>query len=379
MVCGGQSAAGERYLVHVRPFIGVIALALIGACNRQPAAAATQSSAAPAPKPAATGSQPPAPASGAATPAAPGAPQEPEKPKPVPAVLPQVLAKIDGQPVGREELEKAVKDAEARAGRTVPAEERDAVYRGLLDRVILFKLLASEAKVRGITVTPQEVTDRLAQIKQQFPSEAEFQKELTKRHTTLAQLQEDQQRDLLNAKTIEAEVAPRLTVTPADLDAFYKQNPQQFKEPETIRASHILFSVAKDATPAAKQAARSEAEGVLKRARAGEDFAALAKQYSKDPGSAAVGGDLNFFPRGQMVPAFDTAAFALKPGQISDLVESEFGLHIIKLTDRRDGRTVPLAEVKDRLEDFLKQRKQQELVQQYLLGLKTKYRVEVLI
>jgi peptidyl-prolyl cis-trans isomerase C len=361
--------------VYVRPFIGVIALILVGACNRQPAAAASQTAAAGTATPASST----APAAG--QPAAAGAPAQPveEKPKPVPTVLPQVCAKIDGAPVGREELEAAVKDAEARAGRPVPPTERDAVYRGLLDRVILFKLLANEAKVRGVTVTPQEVTERIAQIKQQFPSEAEFQKELAKRHTTMAQLQEEQRRDLVNAKTIEAEVAPKLAVTDADLDTFYKANPDQFKEQETVRASHILFSVAKDAAPAAKLATKTEAEGVLKRVKAGEDFAALAKQYSKDPGSAAVGGDLNFFPKGQMVPPFDAAAFAMKPGDISDLVETDFGYHIIKLTEKRTGRTVPLAEVKDRLSEFLKQRKQQELVQQYLLGLKTKYKVEVLL
>ncbi len=362
--------------MYVRPFIGVIALVLVGACNRQPAAAASQTAAGTT---AAPGSTPAQPAAGQPAAAAPGAQPAEEKPKPVPAVLPQVCATINGAPVGRDELEVAVKDAEARAGRTVPPTERDAVYRGLLDRVILFKLLASEAKVRGVTVTPQEITDRVAQIKQQFPSEAEFQKELTKRHTTMAQLEEEQRRDLLNAKTIEAEVAPRLAVTDADLDTFYKANPDQFKEQETVRASHILFGVAKDAAPAAKLATKTEAEGVLKRVKAGEDFAALAKQYSKDPGSAAVGGDLNFFPKGQMVPAFDAAAFALKPGEISDLVETEFGFHIIKLTDKRTGRIVPLAEVKDRLTEFLKQRKQQELVQQYLSSLKAKYRVEVLL
>jgi peptidyl-prolyl cis-trans isomerase C len=361
--------------VYVRPFIGVIALILVGACNRQPAAAASQTAAAGTATPASTTAQAGQPAAAGA----PGAQPVEEKPKPVPAVLPQICAKIDGQPVGREELETAVKDAEARAGRPVPPTERDAVYRGLLDRVILFKLLANEAKVRGVTVTPQEVTERIAQIKQQFPSEAEFQKELTKRHTTMAQLQEEQRRDIVNAKTIEAEVAPKLAVTDADLDAFYKANPDQFKEQEQVRASHILFSVAKDAAPAAKLATKTEAEGVLKRVKAGEDFAALAKQYSKDPGSAAVGGDLNFFPKGQMVPPFDAAAFAMKPGDISDLVETDFGYHIIKLTEKRTGRIVPLAEVKDRLSEFLKQRKQQELVQQYLLSLKAKYKVEVLL
>ena len=364
--------------MYVRPFIGVMALVLVTGCNRQPAAASQTAAATPGASTAAT----PAAGQPAATPAAgqPAAGQPAEAPpKPVPATLPQVLATINGQPVGREELESAVKDAEARAGRAVPANERDAVYRGLLDRVILMKLLASEAKVRGIAVTPQEVTERIAQIKQQFPSEAEFQKELTKRSTTMAQLQEEQRRDLVNAKTIEAEVAPRLTVTDQDLDAFYKGNPDQFKEPETARASHILFGAAKDAPAAEKAKIKAEAEGVLKRVKSGEHFAALAKQYSKDPGSAAVGGDLNYFPKGQMVPAFDAAVFAMKPGEISNLVETEFGFHIIKLTDRRTDRVVPLAEVKDRLSEFLKQRKQRELVEQYLLSLKAKYRVEVLI
>ena len=168
--------------MYVRPFIGILALVLVGACNRQPAAA-SQTTAAPAAAPAPKPAQPAAgqPAAAAQAPATPGVQPGPETPKPVPAVLPQVLAKIDGLPVGREELESAVKDAESRAGRAVPPTERDAVYRGLLDRVILFRLLSAEAKVRGITVTPQEITDRIAQIKQQFPSEAEFQKELTKR------------------------------------------------------------------------------------------------------------------------------------------------------------------------------------------------------
>jgi peptidyl-prolyl cis-trans isomerase C len=310
---------------------------------------------------------------------APGAPGAGAAVKPVPQVLPQVLAKIDGQPVGRDELEHAVKMAEANAGRSVPVAERDTILRSLLDQVILFRLLESEAKVRGITVTPQEVSERVTQIKGQFPSEAEFQKALTQRHTTLAQLETEQRRDLLNAKTIEAEVAPKVSITPQDLDTYYKANPDQFKEPETVRASHILFSIPASATAEQKAAARTEAEGVLKRAKAGEDFAALAKQYSKDPGSAAVGGDLNFFPKEQMVPPFSAAAFAMKPGEISNLVETQFGLHIIKVTDRRAGRTVPLAEVSDRLSNFLKQRRQQELMQQYLQGLKAKYRVEILI
>ena len=107
-----------------------------------------------------------------------------------------------------------------------------------------------------------------------------------------------------------------------------------------------------------------------KRAKAGEDFAALAKQYSKDARPRS-GGDLNFFRRGQMVPAFEAAAFALKPNQISDVVESQFGFHIIKVTDHKPERTVPLAEVSERLTQFLHSASSRSCVQQFVQSLRT--------
>jgi peptidyl-prolyl cis-trans isomerase C len=145
-----------------------------------------------------------------------------------------------------------------------------------------------------------------------------------------------------------------------------------------VRASHILIPVNSSMTEAQKTEARTQAEGILKRVKAGEDFATLAKQYSKDS-SAQAGGDLNYFERGKMVPAFEQAAFSLKPGDVSNVVETPFGYHIIKVTDHKDAHTVPLAEVSDRLGEFLKQRKQQELTQNFIQALHTKYKIEILI
>ncbi|MCC6165116.1 MAG: peptidyl-prolyl cis-trans isomerase [Acidobacteria bacterium] len=176
-------------------------------------------------------------------------------------------------------------------------------------------------------------------------------------------------------KLLTSEVEPNAVVTDADIADFYKKNPQFFMQPEAVRASHILL---KADTPDAKAAAKTKAGDLLKQIKGGADFAALAKEHSND-GSAQAGGDLGFFPRGQMVKPFEDAAFALKPGEVSPVVETEFGYHIIKGAEHRDARTVPLAEVSDRIAQALRQQKQQELMQSFVQSLKTKGKVEILM
>jgi len=141
----------------------------------------------------------------------------------------------------------------------------------------------------------------------------------------------------------------RTGVTPADVENYYNQNIAQFQTNEEVRASHILLKTeGKD-----EATVRKLAEEVLAKAKApNADFAALAREYSEDT-SKDQGGDLDFFGRGRMVPEFETAAFALQPGQISDLVQSQFGFHIIKVTERREGSTTPLDVVRPQIEQQL--------------------------
>jgi peptidyl-prolyl cis-trans isomerase D len=141
----------------------------------------------------------------------------------------------------------------------------------------------------------------------------------------------------------------KVTVAAADVERLYNNQIDQFSSPEQVRASHILIETGTD-----EAAARKRAEEVLAKARAGEDFAALAKQYSQDESNKDQGGDLDFFGRGRMVPAFEEAAFALQPGAISDLVKTDYGFHVIKVTEKRGGETKPLSEVRQQLEDQLK-------------------------
>jgi peptidyl-prolyl cis-trans isomerase D len=142
----------------------------------------------------------------------------------------------------------------------------------------------------------------------------------------------------------------RTQIPPQDIQRTYEDNLQQYSTPEQVRASHILLKTeGKD-----DAAVKKQAEELLARVKAGADFPQLATKYSEDDASKTKGGDLDFFPKGQMVPEFDKAAFSMKPGEISDIVKTQFGYHIIKVTDKKAAITKPLEEVRAQIEDQLK-------------------------
>jgi peptidyl-prolyl cis-trans isomerase C len=312
-----------------------------------------------------------------ATPGTPAAAAAPQPPKPMPAQLPDVLAKVNGEDVKKSDFDMLVRDMELGQG-PIPAERRDEILRATLDRLITYTLLSQEAKSRKVVATDSEVEERLKQMQQQFPNEEAFKKALAERNMTLDRLRSDTRNDLVISKMMDAEVATTPGASDAEAKEFYDKNPDKFKQPEQVRASHILIRVDENADAAAKQKALAKIQALLKRAKAGEDFAALAKANSQD-GSAAQGGDLNYFGRGQMVPAFDEAAFKLKPGEISDVVTTQFGYHIIKVTDHKDATTVPLEQVSDRVKQFLSGQKKQEKADQFITTLKEKSKIEVLV
>ena len=329
--------------------------------------------------PAAACKKSPAPAAAATpAPAAPGTPAAAATPaKPVPAQLPDVLAKVNGQDVRKADFDMMVRDMELGQG-PIPAERRDEVLRGTLDRLITYTVLSQEAKTRNVTATDAEIDDRVKQMQSQFPNEEAFKKALGERNMTIERLRSDTRDNLVISKMMDAEVATTPGASDAEAKDFYDKNPDKFKQGETLRASHILIRVDETADAATKQKAKARIDAILKRAKAGEDFAKLAKENSAD-GSAAQGGDLGFFPRGQMVPAFDQAAFALKPGEISDVVTTQFGYHIIKAVEHKDAATVPLAEVSDKVKQFLSNQKKQTKADEFIASLKQKSKIEVLI
>ena len=348
-----------------------VLLAASVACQKP---AASQSSQAPAAKPGAT----PAAPGGAAAATTPATPATPAAPKPVPAELPSVVAKVNGDAIPRAEFETTIQNVESRAGRPVPPEQRDQVYRGVLEDLIALRLLKQEVARRQLTASDAELAEAMKGMRQQFPTEAAFKQALTAQKMTLEQLREETRTQVLVSKMLQQEVASQVAVKPTEISGFYEKNPDKFQQPEAVRASHVLITVPEGAAPAARAAARTKAENVLKQARAGADFAKLAQTYSDDA-SKGRGGDLGFFPKGQMVPAFEAAAFALAPNQVSDIVESPFGYHVIKVIEKRPAQSVPFSEAAPRIEQYLRQEQQQAKTKAFVDQLRAKGNVQVLI
>jgi peptidyl-prolyl cis-trans isomerase C len=353
-------------VTRIIPIVVVLAFA---ACSKSAPAAAS------------SGTQETAPAPATAPQGAPEAPaaavQAPVKP--VPAQLPDVVARVNGEPINRADLEEAVAEIEARAGQPMPADQRDRVLRAVLDQLIGYRLLVQESTTRKTAVTDAQVDARIDQIRSQFPSEEVFKEQLQQRKTTLAELREDTRHSMQITAMLQAELDARTAVSAEQVNDFYVKNPASFQQGERVKASHILVRVQANTDPAEREKARAKAAGLLADLKAGKDFAALAKQYSDDPGSGAQGGDLGYFQRGQMVPPFETAAFALPVGQTSDLVLSDFGFHIIRVTDRQAGRTQPLDEVKADIEEYLLGQNREAQTRLFVESLKARGKVEIFI
>jgi peptidyl-prolyl cis-trans isomerase C len=342
-----------------------------------PAAAACQK--APVPGPAAG----PAPAAAVAPPpnAAPQAVagQAAAPIKPMPAQFPAIVARVNGESIERWEFDNAVKRVEARAGGPVPPEKRDEVLRGVLDQLVAYHLLAQESRNRKLDVTDADINARLADIRKSFPTEEAFKQGIAAQGLTVDQLRDQTRTSLQVAKVIDAEVASKVSVPDADVSAFYQQNLDKFKQGDSVHASHILIGVQPTATPVQKAEAKTKAQAVLKQVRSGGDFATIARAESQDPGSAQNGGDLGFFPKGQMTPAFEEAAFKLKPGTTSGVVETPFGFHIIKVIEKQGPHTSTLAEVGGQIKNFLEQGQRDTMLQQFVEQVKSRSKIEILV
>lgn len=285
---------------------------------------------------------------------------------------------INGAPITRADMERTVKVLLAQSGMTPPIAEdiMQKAQESALDQLITATLLYQAAAKVEIPDLDKRVDEQIARSRARFASPLEFETALKGGGMTVGDLTEFTRRDIVINSFIEAEFAPKVTVSDEEVSLFYEANRERyFKKGESVRASHILVGVDEKASFEVKEKAKEKAVELLKRVKAGENFEELAKSESSCP-SSAKGGDLGSFVRGQMVPAFEQTAFSMKPGETSELVATQYGYHIIKLVDKQAARLETLAEVKEKVRDHLKRERVQKLVTEFVTELRGKAKIE---
>jgi peptidyl-prolyl cis-trans isomerase C len=290
-------------------------------------------------------------------------------------------AMVNGVVITRAHYDKELKVHLARVsrqGRQISDDQLTELKKEILDGLIEREVLYQQSQKAGIKVDEQKVDDQLAGIKKRFPNEADFQKALTSMDLTEAEVRTQIKRGLSIRGLIDKEVTDKIVITEEETNAYYIANPQFFKQPEQVKASHILIKVDPTADDAVKATAHKKIEEVQKKLTAGGDFAELAKEYSEGP-SGPNGGNLGYFGRGQMVKPFEEAAFSMQVNQVSQVVETRFGYHLIKVDDKKPEKTLAYDEVKDKISERLKQEKIQKGAQEYVEVLKKDAKIEKLL
>lgn len=290
----------------------------------------------------------------------------------------QKVAVVNGTVIKQAEFDSEMSRVLERLQRTgrIPNDlERSQIKKQVLENLIARELLYQESQKKGIKVDQKEIEAQVTALKGRFPSEVEFKNALSTANLTEADLRFQFERDVAIRKLLDDQIGGKSTVSEKESRAYYDSNLESFKKPEQVRASHILIKVDPGADEAKKAEARTKIESLQAKLKNGEDFGALAKEYSEGP-SGPKGGDLGFFGRGQMVKPFEEVAFSMKPGQVSGMVETRFGYHLIMVTERTPESTLSYEEVKDRLEQYLKQQKVQEEIAAYVETLKSNAKIE---
>jgi len=327
----------------------------------------------------------------------------------VAAVVDKAVATVNGDPILKSEFEKNSGPIMEQFKRATPLADQTPerlleLKKKVLDQMVDDKLLTQQAKKQKIKVSKLEVDDGVNKVKKRFPDEKAFEAEMKGEGFTPERFRTHIEDQLSVIKLIEKEVKAK-TVYPTDsevkalyanLDAIYngKQPTGKLSEDdkedlqtlarllgrrfgERVRARHILIRLSNHATDKEKAAAREKLTGMKARLAKGEEFDALAKQYSEDPGSKDRGGDLGYFTKGDMVPPFEKVAFTLPVGALSDPVETDFGAHLIRVDEKRAATKFSYEDIQNDLRDYLFQQKAAQRFEDYLKDLRKSATVQV--
>ncbi len=303
--------------------------------------------------------------------------------QPSPAPGDPLVARGKGVEIHRSDLDQAARAAKSQLmanGRALKPDQVVQMERQVLEELINVRLLLAKATAADKAVGKDAAEKRAVAAKTKLGSEVAYDAQLTLMKTTRQEVLAKWTEALTADAVLKREF--KIHITDQDAKKYYDENPTLFEAPDTVRASHILLTIIDPNTsrplPDDQQVAkRKEAEALLKRARAGEDFAKLAREYSDDTVSKARGGEYTF-AHGQMVPEVEAAAFAMNPNQIGDIVTSRYGYHIIKVIEKIPAHKVQFADALSDIKDGLAQQAIEQQFPEYIATLRKEAGVQIL-
>lgn len=281
------------------------------------------------------------------------------------------VAIVNGEGIPRDKFEKFYKRVEGYYIQMLQSSPEDPRFQKmmaqlrsqLLQNMIVQTLLLQDARNKKIEIGPEEIDAHISAIKNKH-GEQVFQSALQQQGMTEEEYKKELSEQMMISK-LRDEITKDITVTDEEVKNYYDTHKEEFSNPETIKTRHILVK------------SREEAQKVKERLKKGEDFAKVAREVSIDPGTKEQGGDLGYFSRGKMVKPFEDAAFALKKkGDISDIVQTQFGFHIIKLEDRKPAEVLSFDSAKEKAQNLLRKEKEDKTFAGYIENLKSNAKIE---
>jgi peptidyl-prolyl cis-trans isomerase C len=284
------------------------------------------------------------------------------------------VAEVNGAVITKAEFDSEMSRVNERlqaAGQTPSTSQREEIRKEVLKTLIDRELLLQESAKKKITVNDQSITEQIESLKKRFPDDGRYKEWLLKMGFSEEELKSRIKEEMAMKQLIDTEIIEKIAVSEKEAKEYYDNNPASFSQSESVRASHILIGYGEKVDASSKEAARKKLEEIEERVKKGEDFSALAKEFSECP-SSEKGGDLGYFERGQMAFPFEEAAFALEPGTVSGIVETQFGYHLIKTVDKKAAATIPYSDISEKLQQYLKNEKVKKEMPIYLSNLKAK-------
>jgi peptidyl-prolyl cis-trans isomerase C len=279
---------------------------------------------------------------------------------------------VNGVGILREDYELAVRrtqDSYLNQGTPIPESDMPILRAELRNQLVSEELLYQKALSDGLEPDAQSGQIQFQQMRAQFTTEETWQEALAANNTNEDELRFQIDRNNIIQQVIIIALEAVGAVDQADIQVFYDENPAYFQTGEQVAARHILISTEGLTTAEEKAEALGRAQAIRGELLEGADFAAVAREKSEGP-SAPTGGDLGTFGRGQMVAPFEQAAFSLSPGAISEVVETQFGYHIIQVTEKVDAEVAPLEDVAISIEQYLAQEQQALALESYVVALR---------